>query len=448
MSRNEDLVGDAIFQIQNLEESLKKNAKGILSSTMKEEIKSLVKESLKEEDEEIEDEEVETEVPVDTDNEDGVEDVEDETPEDESEENLDAEIDNTEVEDDEEEVPVNMTQATDSELYKVFSKMGPNDGIEVVKDDDMLHLKDTNRDAEYLIRLGESMEDEDLFADKMFEDEDEDALFEDEDEDALFEMGDTDLYEDEDEDALFEMGDTDLYEDEDEDEYIAESSKFKAKGVGMGSASKYRMSKKPNMEGGFTTVKKKVNKTMGTGKAKFEYKEERHPKNRMKKVETKEASRTYGSGSKFRRGGLPKPKAHSKNNTAINEEVTMLRRKNDEYKKALDLFRNKLNEVAVFNSNLAYATRLFTEHSTTKQEKLNIIKRFDGVETMKESKNLYRSIKNELTNGTKGENTISESFERTVNKAPSTGSAVSLIESKTYENPQFLRMKDLMTKIK
>ena len=261
-------------------------------------------------------------------------------------------------------------------------------------------------------------------------------------------MGDTDLYEDEDEDALFEMGDTDLYEDEDEDEYIAESSKFKAKGVGMGSASKYRMSKKPNMEGGFTTVKKKVNKTMGTGKAKFEYKEERHPKNRMKKVETKEASRTYGSGSKFRRGGLPKPKAHSKNNTAINEEVTMLRRKNDEYKKALDLFRNKLNEVAVFNSNLAYATRLFTEHSTTKQEKLNIIKRFDGVETMKESKNLYRSIKNELTNGTKGENTISESFERTVNKAPSTGSAVSLIESKTYENPQFLRMKDLMTKIK
>ncbi len=135
MSRNEDLVGDAIFQIQNLEESLKKNAKGILSSTMKEEIKSLVKESLKEEDE-IEDEEVETEVPVDTDNADEVEDVEDETPEDESEEDLNAEFDNSGIENDnEEEVAVNMTRASDSELYKVFSKMGPNDGIEVVKDD-------------------------------------------------------------------------------------------------------------------------------------------------------------------------------------------------------------------------------------------------------------------------------------------------------------------------
>jgi hypothetical protein len=30
----------------------------------------------------------------------------------------------------------------------------------------------------------------------------------------------------------------------------------------------------------------------------------------------------------------------------------------------------------------------------------------------------------------------------------STGSAVNLIESKTYENPQFLRMKDLMAKLK
>jgi hypothetical protein len=104
--------------------------------------------------------------------------------------------------------------------------------------------------------------------------------------------------------------------------------------------------------------------------------------------------------------------------------------------------------VAVFNSNLAYATRLFTEHSTTKQEKINILKRFDNVENLKESKNLYRAIKNELTGESKGDNTINESIERNFVKTPSTGSAVNLIESKTYENPQFLRMKDLMNKIK
>jgi len=127
-------------------------------------------------------------------------------------------------------------------------------------------------------------------------------------------------------------------------------------------------------------------------------------------------------------------------------EIKILREKNEEYRKALNVFRDKLNEVAVFNSNLAYATRLFTEHTTTKQEKVNILKRFDSVETIKESKNLYHTIKNELTN-TKTQ-PMNESIERTFNNTPATGSAVNLIESKTYENPQFMRMKDLMTKLK
>jgi hypothetical protein len=125
----------------------------------------------------------------------------------------------------------------------------------------------------------------------------------------------------------------------------------------------------------------------------------------------------------------------------------MLRERNEEYKKALDVFRTKLNEVAIFNSNLAYATRLFTEHSTTKQEKINILRRFDNVESLKESKNLYRTIKSELGTGSLSEQKINESIERTVNRTVETGSSVNLIESKTYENPQFLRMKDLMSKI-
>jgi hypothetical protein len=167
-----------------------------------------------------------------------------------------------------------------------------------------------------------------------------------------------------------------------------------------------------------------------------------------KKSETKEASRTYGMGSKSGRG-LRKGITPNRNLTfesTENAEVEILREKNEEYRKALNVFRNKLNEVAVFNSNLAYATRLFTEHSTSKNEKINILKRFDGVETLKESKNLYKTIKDELTSS-KGTQ-ISESMERTIEKAPSTGSAISLIESKTYENPQFMRMKDLMSKLK
>ena len=42
---------------------------------------------------------------------------------------------------------------------------------------------------------------------------------------------------------------------------------------------------------------------------------------------------------------------------------------------------------------------------------------------------------------------INESVDKKLNKTVSSGSSTTLIESKTYENPQFLRMKDLMSKL-
>jgi hypothetical protein len=256
----------------------------------------------------------------------------------------------------------------------------------------------------------------------------------------------------------------DMYTDSlEEDLYESIKKSRKPKGVGMGKGPKFSYDKKPNMSGGFNEKRKeafgKGTKAMGTGKAKFEYKEGENMKGQMtkvKKAETKEASRTLGNGSKDGSRGLRKARTNNRNmsfnpfklhETESNGEINLLREKNEEYRKALDVFRTKLNEVAVFNSNLAYATRLFTEHSTTKQEKINILKRFDNVESLKESKNLYRTIKNELNSGSASETKLNESIERTVNRTVETGSSVNLIESKTYENPQFLRMKDLMSKL-
>jgi hypothetical protein len=50
--------------------------------------------------------------------------------------------------------------------------------------------------------------------------------------------------------------------------------------------------------------------------------------------------------------------------------------------------------------------------------------------------------------GGKEQNVVTESVQSKVTKTPTKGSANNLIESKTYENPQFLRMKDLMSKLK
>ena len=465
MAKEKSLVEDAIIQMRNLEEAVAENAKGILASTMKEEIKELVKESLTEQEEEEIDTDVEMDLPMgddmDTDNIDDLEDDED------SDEFGDDEFDDEDV--------IDLTDIEDdSEILRVFSLLGPEDNVIVKKDDSgNITLKDS--DKEYMI-VGENEEEEDMemfegFGD--FEDEEEEEDMEmseefgdDEEseesiEDIVSKVFDESYgLEEDDEEVVYEieMDEEEDEEMEEDEEYLEESSlSIKPKGVGMGNPSKFKYSSKPNQGKGFNTKMKEAPKSVGTGKAKFEFKEGENLEGEVKQVrgakkaEATEAARTYGNGSKsgrgLRKGITPNRNLEFpiKENTDA-KELQMLREKNEEYRKALNIFRNKLNEVAIFNSNLAYATRLFTECTTSKQEKINILKRFDSVETIKESKNLYQTLKNELS--VKTSTPINESLESKLDKTHTTGSAVNLIESKTYENPQFLRMKDLMGKLK
>jgi hypothetical protein len=508
---------------------------------MKEEINQLVKESLSEQD----DDEVELDVDMDDDTEEVDMDMDIDN---EDEVEMDMDLDMTDMDS---ESPIDLTNASDEEILKVFKAMGEEDGIIVKKDGEDIHLTDNNSDNEYLVKLGESMEEEmdeqeeemdeqeeemdesshyggnkgDISKsrkDYMEEDEDVDAVIEKlfssdsddsegmdvdvEDEEIMYEIefdeqDDEDMEMDDDMDNVDEMEMDEQEEEMDEqnwEESLDEAySHKKAPGI-TGNGPKFSYNK--SAKGGFKEDKKVGPKSVGTGKAKFEYKKGANMEGKSKvvkaetkegkfggnkgddsrskrdyeqkfggnkgdkskthsgkdyeKTETKEAARTYGMGSKEGRGlrkGITNNRnyVYGKNGVkveSLESEVSMLREKNEEYRKALNVFREKLNEVAIFNSNLAYATRLFTEHSTTKKEKINILRRFDGVETLKESKNLYKSIKDEL--GQVDTKSINESVGNKINNTVSTGSSTTLIESKTYENPQFLRMKDLMTKIK
>jgi hypothetical protein len=143
-----------------------------------------------------------------------------------------------------------------------------------------------------------------------------------------------------------------------------------------------------------------------------------------------------------------KPMTRSERTETMSESKMMkeykeLKAKNEEYKNALNVFKDKLNEVALFNTNLAYVNRLFTEHSTTKKEKMDILKRFDGAESIKESKNIYKAIKTELENKTP----ITESVQNKVNKTVKSSNVTDLNESTAYVDPQISAIKDLMRRI-
>ena len=282
---------------------------------------------------------------------------------------------------------LDMTGADEDEILKVFKAMGPNDGVIVKKDDNHIELSDG--DDEYIIKLDEdemSVDEDEMMSDEMSVDEDE-------------MMGDEMSV---DEDKM--MGD-EMPVDEDEM---------------MSDETVYEIELDDVDEGDVEPVEGDVDEAART------------------------KSNPHGDKFGMNRAGIKSKKMYKAGSGSINEEVSKLKKQNDEYKKALVLFKEKLNEVAVFNANLAYATRLFTEHSTTKQEKLNILKRFDSISTLKESKNLYSSIKSEL--GTK--KPVTESVVEKINLTPTSSSTNVLSESKAYENPQFKRMKDLMQKLK
>lgn len=418
------ILEQALLQVQNLEEAVKQNAKGILASTMKEELKDLLKESLEEEEEATEedakpeeeveqdvtaddeedaddesDDDVDADVDTDTDldNLDSTDDVDSDVDTDVDMDDMDAETDlDTDMEsmDDEgsmdDDDVMDMTSASDDEVLKVFKAMKPEDGIVVKKDGNNVEFGDG--EDEYIIKL--DGEDSDMGADMdMGADVDSDL-----------EMDEMDMDADVDADA-----DAEVEEDWNEEEMPSDDQEETIYEIEL---------------------------------------DEEDEVEEPKKVEATEAARTksnpHGNKNGMNRAGLPSKKMY-KAGSGINEEVETLKKQNAEYKKALVLFKDKLNEVAVFNANLAYATRLFTEHSTTKQEKLNILKRFDTVSTMNESKGLFNTIKTELGSKT----TVTESVVTKISNTPSTSSSTEVLsESKAYENPQFSRIKEMMRKIK
>ena len=398
------ILEQALLQVQTLEEAVKANAKGILASTMKQELNDLLKESMENE------EEVETEEGMTLPKEEEEKDMPEQSEEDEDETGEEEDLDNedepskdiegmdsdmedmgsemedmgsemedemdSEMEDEmdsemedmgsemEDEDVLDMTGASDEEVLKVFKSMKPEDGVIVKKDGEDISM--STGDDEFIIKLDEEEEGSDM-----------------EDMDTEMQEG-SDM---DDEETIYEI------ELDDEEDMKEEE-------------------------------------------------EEAH------EGDMEEAARTkwnpHGDKGGMNRAGI-KSKKLFKAGSSINEEVETLKKQNNEYKKALILFKEKLNEVAVFNANLAYATQLFTENSTTKQEKLNILKRFDSISTLKESKNLYKTIKMELDT----QKPVTESVVEKITSTPKSSSSEKVLsESKAYENPQFKRMKDLMSKIK
>ena len=420
MADKKSILEEALLDINHIQNALNANTKEILRSVAKEEINGVVKESLEEEiyeEEEVEETMDETEEVEETMDE-STEELEEGYMEEEEDDLEEGMYEEGSMEEEETMDELDMTDASDDEVIAIYKKMSGDDEIEIVGDELRLNITEP---GEYVVKLdgagdmgGEDMDD---MEDELELEPADDMGGEDEDEMDM-DMDDTDM-EDEEGD---EEGDYD-YEIEMDDE-----------------------------------------EDMGDEES-MDDEEDMEDEESEEDEEEIEESLGYTRGQAGRQGArkngaahLPKPKAESVNEAivakklvsetakkynALLTEATKLKAENDEFRAALKEFRTKLVETVVFNSNLTYVTKLFMEHSTTKGEKDSILKRFDDVVSLKESKKLYKTIANEL----ESRKPISESVENKIIKEATSGVSKQIVESTAYVDPSTKRIMDLINRV-
>jgi hypothetical protein len=435
--KNKSIIESALLDAKRIQEALNANTKEILRSVAIEEIDGLVKESLEEDyveedaDEETAEVEVDATDEMESDDEmsgDEIEGVED------TEDFGDADSDNSMEGDDLEGgddismsadalgggEEMDMTMASDEDVISVYKKLTGDDEIEVVVDDESgdIHLS-VNEPGDFVIKTGAGEAgDEEMELDEYSMDEAEEV------DEVMYEI------------ALDEMVDIESVKapvGSEEDNWAGDNltggfdddmAHAKAEGDMVMSESEMVDEEDDKMEEGEEKIEEKI--AVGTG---------------MSVGNNRNAS---GPGSI---GAPENPKSVNesaiKYNTLLTE-AKELKTKNEEYKQALKQFRTMLAETVVFNSNLTYVTKLFMEHSTTKEEKQAILKRFDSeATTLKESKKLYKSIVNELSS----RKPMNESVERKLNNEVSSGMSKQLNESTAYIDKETQRIKDLMSRV-
>ncbi len=438
-TKRKSIIEEALLEAKTLEDALKANTKEMLSAHMKKEIESIVESSLKEDEEEVEElidvqlgSDEETDVPALEVGDSSEEEIDADADIDLDELELDLNLDTLTGASDEEETDIevvdlpakmgdeeiDLTGASDDEVIAVFKKMSDEDEVEVVKDEDGIHLTDNETGAEYYIKEDYDIDEGHYGMNKGDEYHRHDVDGHEKEAGkygAYMEEGD-DMEEGYDMDeGHYGMNKGDEYHRHDVDGHEKEAGKYGA-----------YMEQEGDVEVDVDLDEEEVDESTRrtlADRRRRDLKPSNYPTNESRKPRTsKNAQRVSES--------------------KIMKEYKELKSKNEQYKGALKVFKNKLNEVALFNTNLAYVNRLFTEHSTTKSEKMEILKRFDGAESIKESKSIYKSVKGELET----KKPITESVENRVNKTVKSSKS-ELNESTTYVDPQITAIKDLMRKI-
>ena len=128
-------------------------------------------------------------------------------------------------------------------------------------------------------------------------------------------------------------------------------------------------------------------------------------------------------------------------NESIIKKAKAIQKENKELKNALEQLKGALKEAAMTNVNLGQVTKLIIEHTTTREEKVNILNRFHNeAKTIEQSKALYEAISKELK---KNVNNINLNENKVV-----TAKGSEINESVIYKSKELQKTINLMDRMK
>lgn len=134
----------------------------------------------------------------------------------------------------------------------------------------------------------------------------------------------------------------------------------------------------------------------------------------------------------------------NKTNESISRKLEALQNENKQLKQIAETMRDRLNEAVVINSSLGKIIKLVTENTTTRDEKINIVNRFNDVQSVKESNQLYESISKELKNAHPINNTVDNAVN---GEMLAESKKQNVVETQLYESDDLSSTRDLMHRL-
>lgn len=124
----------------------------------------------------------------------------------------------------------------------------------------------------------------------------------------------------------------------------------------------------------------------------------------------------------------------------IKRKANAIFNENKQLKAIAEKIKNKLEESIVINNSLGKVIKLIAENTTTKEEKINIVKRFNNVKTINEGKELYDTISQELKSNKTA--TISNPINETLAESKN-----NIVETPMYNSDELTETVQLMRRI-